>query len=312
LPPPKKMDGVTFPAVLKPNTTVSNFPDFIRAEKPRLESLLHKHGAILFRGFSPSTTPKDFNDAVEAFGYEDLPYIGGVATRGCVYGRVYTTNEAPPQAKISFHHEMAYLPKYPSKLFFFCEVPPTEGGETPIVPSHIVYDRMKYKHPEFVEKLEKHGLIYMNLTAGEDDKSYAGGRSWKSVFMTEDRKVAEQRAAKLGGKLVWRDDDSVITVMGPIPAIKYDEKRGRKIWFNSIALTYEACMDKGLDLSKMMTFGDGTPMPIGIVQDSIKILEEESVAFPWEKGDVLFVDNLTVLHARNSFTPPRRILASLC
>ncbi|EPS67856.1 hypothetical protein M569_06917, partial [Genlisea aurea] len=308
----KRNDGVAFPAVLKPNTTASNFPDLIRAEKSWLDSLLHKHGAILFRGFTPSTTPKDFNDAVEAFGYEDHPYMGGVANRHHVYGRVYTTNEAPPQVKISYHHEMAYLPKYPSKLLFFCDLPPAGGGETPLVPSHVIYDRMKHKHPEFVEKLEKHGAIYMNVTRGEDDESYAGGRSWKSVFMTDDKKVAEQKAAKLASKLVWRDDDSVLTIMGPMKAIKYDEKRGRKIWFNSIALTYEACMDKGLDLSEMLTFGDGTPMPIEVVRDCVKLLDEESVALPWEKGDVLLVDNLAVLHARNPFTPPRRILASLC
>ncbi|CAN1836787.1 Clavaminate synthase-like protein At3g21360 [Linum perenne] len=41
-------------------------------------------------------------------------------------------------------------------------------------------------------------------------------------------------------------------------------------------------------------------------------MEEESVAIPWEKGDVLLIDNLAVLHSRKLFTPPRRILAALC
>ncbi|EPS60478.1 hypothetical protein M569_14327, partial [Genlisea aurea] len=245
LPHQKTFDGVKFPAVLKPTkNAASSFADFVKLEKPWLENLLHEHGAVLFRGFGPSKTAKDFNDIVEAFGYEELPYIGGVATRSYVCGRVYTANEAPPQEKISYHHEMAYLPKYPSKLFFFCEVPPAEGGETPIVPSHVIYDRMKNKHPEFVEKLEKHGLIYKTVIRGEEDKSSAGGRSWKTTFMTEDKKVAEQIAGMVGVKLVWRDDDSVVTIMGPVAAIKYDEKRDRKIWFNNIAVAYTTCMDK--------------------------------------------------------------------
>ena len=37
------------------------------------------------------------------------------------------------------------VPEFPSKLFFFCEVEPGSGGETPIVLSHVVYERMKEK-----------------------------------------------------------------------------------------------------------------------------------------------------------------------
>ncbi|CAG7881041.1 unnamed protein product [Brassica rapa] len=59
-------------------------------------------------------------------------------------------NESPPDQKIPFHHEMAQVPEFPSKLFFYCEVEPNSGGETPLVLSHVVYERMKEKHPEFV------------------------------------------------------------------------------------------------------------------------------------------------------------------
>ena len=45
------------------------------------------------------------------------------------------------------------------------------------------------------------------------------------------------RAAKLGMKLEWTDD-GVKTIMGPIPAAKWDESRGRKIWFNSMVAAY--------------------------------------------------------------------------
>ncbi|KAK7837930.1 clavaminate synthase-like protein [Quercus suber] len=38
----------------------------------------------------------------------------------------------------------------------------------------------------------------------------------------------------------------------------------------------------------------------------------ESVAFPWQKGDALLLDNWAALHVQRSFDPPRRIQASLC
>ncbi|EPS67858.1 hypothetical protein M569_06919 [Genlisea aurea] len=90
--------------------------------------------------------------------------------------------------------------------------------------------------------------------------------------------------------------------MGPIKAIKYDEKRERKIWFNNIAVVCTTSMEEGFDLSTGVTFGDGTPLPIEAVQDCVKFMEEESAALPWEQGDVFLIENLAALHSRNSFT----------
>ncbi|MCQ6512929.1 TauD/TfdA family dioxygenase, partial [Vibrio parahaemolyticus] len=90
--------------------------------------------------------------------------------------------------------------------FFFCEVEPKIGGETPIVLSHYVYKRMKEKYPEFVEKLEKDGLIYTRVLGEGDDPSSPIGRGWHSTFLTKDKSIAEERAAKLGMKLEWTED----------------------------------------------------------------------------------------------------------
>ncbi|KAL9999949.1 putative TauD/TfdA-like domain, taurine dioxygenase TauD-like superfamily [Helianthus debilis subsp. tardiflorus] len=306
----KDATQTTFPTVLIPNGD-HNLKNIIRDHKPWLQSVLHKTGAILFRGFSSVSSASDFNDVVEAFGFDELPYVGGAAPRTNVVGRVFTSNESPPDQKIPFHHEMAQVPKFPLKVFFFCEVEPKVGGETPIVLSHVIYDKMKQKYPEFVDRLEQHGLIYTRVLGEDDDPSSPIGRGWVSTFMTKDKDVAEERAAKLGMKLEWTDD-GVKTIMGPIPAIKVDETRGRKTWFNSMVAAYTGWEDARNDPVKAVTFGDGTPLPAQVIHDCLRILEEESVAIPWQKGDVMLLDNLAVLHARRPFEPPRRVLASLC
>nr|GMD35478.1 clavaminate synthase-like protein At3g21360 [Ipomoea batatas] len=313
IPQQKRFDGKPFPAVLSPNPNVpsASFPVAIKEQKPWLDALLHQSGAILFKGF-PVNSASDFNDVVEAFGYEELPYVGGAAPRTNVVGRVFTANESPPDQKIPFHHEMAQVPEYPSKLFFYCEVEPGSSGETPIVLSHVVYEKMKSKYPEFVERLEEHGLIYIRVLGEEDNPLSPIGRGWKSTFLTSDKSVAEERAAKLGMKLEWLDDGGVKTVMGPIPAIKVDKTRQRKIWFNSMVAAYTGWEDDRNDPKKAVTFGDGKPLPAEIIHDCLAILEEESVAVPWKEGDVLLIDNMAVLHARKPFIPPRRVLASLC
>lgn len=89
------------------------------------------------------------------------------------------------------------VPEFPSKLFFFCEVEPASEGETPIVLSHVIYDRMKQKYPDFVQKLEVHGLIYTRVLGENDDPSSPIGRGWKSTFLTSDKEVAEQRYVKI-------------------------------------------------------------------------------------------------------------------
>ena len=70
---------------------------------------------------------------------------------------------------------------------------PGSGGETPIVLSHLVYEKMKERHPEFLERLEEHGLLYTRVIGEDDDLSSPIGRGWKSTFLTKDKSVAEER-----------------------------------------------------------------------------------------------------------------------
>lgn len=88
---------------------------------------------------------------------------------------------------------MFQVSEFPAKLFFYCEVEPRSGGETPIVLSHVVYERVKEKYPEFVERLEEQGLIYTRVLGEDDDPSSPIGRGWKSTFLTHDKSIAEER-----------------------------------------------------------------------------------------------------------------------
>ncbi|KAK9054727.1 hypothetical protein SSX86_025806 [Deinandra increscens subsp. villosa] len=312
-------DNVLFPLVLSPNTStdaiaveLSAFEDAIKAHKPSLESLLLKNGAILFRGF-PVMSPSDFNNIVEAFGFPELPYVGGIAPRTQVIGRVYTANESPLDMKIPFHHEMAYVPNPPTKLFFFCEEEPERGGETPIVLSHIVYEKMKERRPDFVRQLEEHGLRYIRLVGENDDPSSYVHNSWKSLYKTDNKIIAQERAAKLGAKLEWTENGARL-ITNPLPAVRFDEESGRKTWFNNLQANGAPSSEKtSTQNTSLMELGNGDPVHDDVVEDLLKILEEECVAIPWKKGDFLLINNLTVLHGRRPLiTPPRRILASVC
>lgn len=309
----KVFNDLAFPLTLAPTDdlkTKENVVDYIKQNYDHLMDLLLKHGAILFRGF-PVMDAKDFNDFSLAFGWEDLPYIGGAAVRKNVYGVVFTSNESPPDQPIPFHHEMAQVPTFPSNLFFYCDVPAVEGGETPIVLSNIVYEQVNKEMPEFVKELKEKGVTYTRIIPEEDDSESAIGRGWKSTYLTDDKKVAEERCTAHGGHFEWLDNGNLKTVTKVLPAIRTDKRTGKEMWFNSIVAAYFGWVDSRNEADKSVKYGDDTFLNPKHVSRARDILHENRVSFKWEKNDVLLVDNHQTLHSRETFVPPRRVLATL-
>lgn len=129
--------------------------------------------------------------------------LGGAAVRSKVTGCVYTSNDSPPSEPIPFHHEGARVPRYPSYLFFFCEIPPLEGGETPLCYSPLIYEKIKKSCPKFVERLEEQGVRYSRVLPNGDDQTSAIGRGWQSAFHTSNKNEAEERCKEFGTDCKW-------------------------------------------------------------------------------------------------------------
>lgn len=308
----KEFDGKLFPlafsAVSLPEMTSTL--EWVQNQQMTVDNLLLDYGAILFRGF-PIKDPTDFDNFVKAFGGEPLDYVGGAAPRNVVVGNVFTANEAPPEQLIPFHHEMAQVPTFPGRLFFYCDVAPSTGGQTPLALSHVVYRRMLLLHPDFVQQLEQHGVRYTRVLPDGDDPSSPIGRGWQSTFQTTDKAEAERKAAAQGTQTEWLPDGCLKTVTKVLPAVRLEERTGRKTWFNSVIAAYRGWKDSRNCPEKAVTFGDGSLMPADVMDDLDAIFSDVSVAVTWQKGDVILLDNRLVLHSRRSFTPPRRILACL-
>eukprot|EP01113_Clastostelium_recurvatum_P032745 TRINITY_DN4244_c0_g1_i3.p1 TRINITY_DN4244_c0_g1~~TRINITY_DN4244_c0_g1_i3.p1 ORF type:complete len:362 (-),score=61.69 TRINITY_DN4244_c0_g1_i3:1300-2385(-) len=320
IPEQKVFNGLVFPLTISPSTTSNEnatIEDTVRNLENShewLDKLLIKHGAVLFRGF-PLLSPVDFDKFVSGCGYPHLPYLGGAAVRHVVVGNVFTTNDSPPEVVIPFHHEMAQVVKHPNHLFFHCDVPPTSGGETPIVLSWLVHDLVAERIPDFMAKLEKEGVRYIRNLPKEDDPLSAIGRGWKSTYLSEDKSEVEKNCLKTGATFEWQtingEEDVLHTVSALLPAVRFDNRSGRKVFFNSMIIAFTGWQDKINDRRKAIVFGDGTPIPSSDIEVIVNILDENKVAFKWHKGDVVVIDNKLAMHARNFFTPPRVILASL-
>jgi alpha-ketoglutarate-dependent taurine dioxygenase len=58
-------------------------------------------------------------------------------------------------------------------------------------------------------------------------------------------------------------------------------------------------------------YGDGQPIEDSVVEELREAYRQETVAFPWQPGDILMMDNMLVAHGRNPFTGPRKILVGM-
>lgn len=319
------IDGATisFPFILTPGepepetlttafTSTDAVADWITRNQQQLVELAKTHGAVLFRDFCPPiSTAADFDVVCKSFGLAEFPYIGGAAPRSVITGSVFTANESPADQLIPFHHEMAQSKTHPGVLFFYCLKAPPEGGQTPIVLSNLVYERIKDEFPAFVEELEEKGVRYVRFLPEEDDASSAIGRGWKSTFAVQEKGDAERVGREMGMELEWLEGSVLKTTTAVIPATKKDVRTGKTSWFNSIVAAFTGWKDKRNDPSKAVVFGDGTSLDAEVLGRCLEIMNELAVAFEWKRGDVLMVDNWVTLHSRNSFKGERIVYASL-
>src|SRR5690606_33041255 len=105
--------------------------DWFREHREAVEALLPEHGGVTLRGFAIPTTD-DFNRLVEGYQTDPHGYAGGLTPRKNISGKVFEASRVPADQKIILHQEMAYLPKYPKMVGFYCLIPSATGGCTTI------------------------------------------------------------------------------------------------------------------------------------------------------------------------------------
>src|SRR6218665_3398343 len=149
----KVFDGLLFPLILSPTDAFQDMEAkfwnaWVKKNIKVIDNLLLKYGAILFRGF-PFDTPNEFDEFTKAFGYNPFRNVGGGLERVHVVGNVYQATQTPPDSQLPFHHEFATAKEYPLIIFFYCDIPAKEGGNTHIALSSVVYRKMAERDIEF-------------------------------------------------------------------------------------------------------------------------------------------------------------------
>ncbi|MBR7890190.1 TauD/TfdA family dioxygenase [Marinomonas sp. A79] len=312
----KQVNGLDFPLLVTPDNAdtaqnESTFLQWVEGNKAELHDLLIKHGAVLFRGF-PVGTSSLFEQMLDQTDYQNMPYVGGAAPRTQVTAsRIVTANESPASETIPFHHEMAQVPTPPGYIFFYCEKASTSGGATSILHSGEICEKFFAINPEFAKKVEEQGVRYVRVMPEVTDTNSPIGRSWKETFNVQTKADAEAEMTKAGMRWEWLDDGNLKTETKVLDAIRYDEETQQKVFFNSIVAVYSGWDDARNQGRKAVTTANGDTMDDAVMAELIKQMDQNCVNFAWKPGDVLWLNNHAVLHARQPFEGERQILASI-
>lgn len=334
-------ENTSFPVSLKPYDTDATLSQKVSDIKKLVKSgeirrLLNTHGGIYFQDLN-ILNAEEFSEFAHAFGYVPHEDIGNPVRRTILAKNVATANEGPNTRPVYPHNEFGLSPHYPAYVFFYCHSAPSQGGETPINNSAILYQKLKALHPEFIEELQKKGVKYQLFypNAPRDQTSSPGTSVLQAygtnVLETDDTETAREKIQTEIQRLPtaswqWENQSDSnplgdLRVWQHLPAIRNHPLTGETAFFNNIVSRFLNAVDAGTLLPPHVNkdgqyqppafYGDGGLIPRKYFETAVRIIGETRALVTWKRGDVVLLDNFTVQHAREPWEGERKLLASL-
>lgn len=319
-----------FPFVLKPketNLTLLESKNWFELHQKEIKSILSAQGAVLLRGF-PVDKAEDFATIVKAAIGKDLIDYKGEGSRKRIVQGVYTSTEAPPQFKIPLHNELSCTINPVDYICFYCDIAPEPGSGQTLIGRTEDITAAIMKRPHIWNLFNGRLIKYVSRHPPEGNfftRVNQTHKTWQQAFETQDRSEVERICQHKGYEFKWMGD--WIEVTRRVPAILGpDQYFDHPYWFNQAHLYHPNPRIRGGKVNHYLAnllyispstrqydieFDDGTPITQDIVYEIYDVLDENTIKFNWEKGDVLLLDNRKALHGRAPCAGKRRILATM-
>jgi len=299
------------PLVVQPAVKDVNLIVWIGENRSLLEKELLTHGAVLFRNFHIGSAA-EFERTAMAFSPHLLEYGERSTPRSTVIGNVYTSTEYPADQHITLHNEHSYSNTWPMKLWFFCSKPAESGGETPIADSRKVFTRIA---PEIRERFIQKRVMYVRNYGTSLDLP------WQNVFQTDNPSEVESYCRGAGIHFEWLGGTELRTRQ-VCQAVAVHPRTGETVWFNQAHLFHVSNLESSVQesllavfkeegLSRNAYYGDGTRIERSVLDEIRAAYQASTVTFPWQKDDLLMLDNMLVAHGRRPYTGERKTLVAM-
>lgn len=303
-------------------TAAADAVEWAGTHREEIECSLHQSGAVLIRGFDIGSA-EEFRAVCAAIRPDLRNYAGGDSPRTGVADQVYTSTEYPAHLEVFLHNELSYAGWSPDRLFFCCLIPSATGGETHLADGREIYARLD---GGVRNRFESRGVRYLqHLWDAEGEPGI--GKSWQETFETDDRRWVEEYLRDAGMDHRWTSLG--LRTVAVHPAVVDHAVTGERCWHNQadqwhrdisgVKVAFGGASDARIDartagtetLGNHVTFGDGSEIDVDDLMHVRDVARECEVAFPWQSGDVLVIDNVMAMHGRKPFTGPRRVLAAM-
>jgi ribulose-5-phosphate 4-epimerase/fuculose-1-phosphate aldolase/alpha-ketoglutarate-dependent taurine dioxygenase len=302
------LQGLKLPVFTGSSTT--DIVSWVKANLKTVDGCFRENGLALFRGFKvPPGGLSEFSTVITP---DLLDYTEPSTPRTKVSDKVYTSTEYPADQRIPMHNEHSYTDNWPMKIWFHCATPAEVGGATPIADSAKVYSLIDERiRAMFREK----GVRYVRNFGEYLDLK------WQDVFQTSDRSVVEDFCKKNDIQFEWFEDSRLRTSQLSQGVAEHPVTK-KQLWFNQAHLFHVSSLDKDITdflidrygeafVPRNSYFGDGSPITPDILEAIRDAYNKSTVSFPWQKDDILMLDNMLYAHGRDSYEGKRKVLVSM-
>ena len=300
-----------------------------KLSEDEFRKLYETHGAILFRGVAKGS--EDFLEISSRFGHAWVPYQFGGRDTVSKQSSLQTVNTG--KTAIVAHSELSHMPMQPQSAWFYCEIPPSEGGATTLFDGEKIVAtmperlrealsdrRFRYKRRMPIDR----ALMVYGVEAREQLQAMIDSANWgqwltiDGDFLYQDYDVPTIPRHASSGRPVFANMLVHNSRLRATYAFFYELFKFNRILeplFDPFVAVFDRLPEKASrvphphGVSLYPTWENERLVPRWIVKGLQQHYLAHEIAVPWQAGDILVIDNTRFMHGRQAVSDDnRRIL----